>query len=262
MTTNISEFEVTRRMFRDYTGYSKPLSFSEWNALSSDYKAAVLYCQFYEQITLAWYKLKSVYSVEADGVAEVMQYLQKNVPIIEEQSTRFTSAYIYKVCYNCLYCLCRDPNRYKRAYENECSAYLDHDGEELCLFDLVPDNGDMLFASSRSPSVREEIWAIVNSLGVDAQIVVADLIDDLTDYDDKSARLITQEELRDRNRQLADWEAKKAAGVSAKRPRFSTVVGCKQYSPEQMQSVSAERKEELIAALRVLLADYRDVFDI
>ena len=106
-----NDFYVTRDLFREYVRYTNPLSYSEWCNIPDDNKAAVLYLQFFDQITLAWYKMKSVYSVEADGVGEVLQYLQKNVDKIRNDEKRFTPAYIYKVCSNCLYCLCRDPNR-------------------------------------------------------------------------------------------------------------------------------------------------------
>lgn len=187
-----SEFAITRDLFTAYTGYNKPLSFAEWLEVADDCKAAVLYCQFYEQITLAWYKLVSVYSSDADGVAEVLQYLQKNVQTIKDDPKRFSPSYIYKVAYNCLYCLCRDPNRYKAIYENEMSNLVPGpDGDYLDLFDTVANVN--IFDDARVNEAKAAIWKLVDEeinrresiqpgSGKDFAIVVSELIGDRQDF--------------------------------------------------------------------------------
>lgn len=168
-------FYETKNLFQNFTKYTEPLSYSEWNDLPQDYKAAVLYLQYFDQITLAWYKLKSVYSLEEDGVSEVLQYLNKNVAKIEEDERRFTPAYIYRVSYNCLYCLCRDPNRYKRVYENECSNIVQSGEDELDLFDTVSVNDNPIDRHQVELN-RDRFWALIEDMGQDTVSVVAQLL--------------------------------------------------------------------------------------
>lgn len=191
MTTK-NEFAIARELFASYVKYVNPLSYDEWLSVADDCKAAVLYCQFYDQITLAWYKLKSVYSNEADGVDEVLQYLQKNVDVIKKNSARFSGAYIYRVAYNCLYCLCRDPNRYKAAYENEISNITcASDGSMLDMFDFIPSFDDM--DSNKKRRLSAMVWDILDAevarmeaegvgSGKQFAIVVSELLEDNLDW--------------------------------------------------------------------------------
>lgn len=168
-------FATTLGLFRSNVNYTRPLSYEEWLALPEDHKAAVLYCQFYEQITLAWYKVVSVYSNDEDGVDEVCQYLMKNVEKINGNPKKFTPAYIYKVAYNCLYCLCRDPNRYKRTYENECSNIFGSGDDEFDIFDTVGTDGSE-FTRDAKDIQREKFWKIIESKGKETILVVAELL--------------------------------------------------------------------------------------
>lgn len=153
----MSEFAKTLELFRNYTHYTTPLSYSDWMAIPEDHKAAVLYVQFYEQITLAWHKVKSFYTLEEDGVETVIQYLIKNVPIIEEDGKRFKSGYIYRVAYNCLYCICHDYKYERERFENECSnIQVLSDDSVVDLFDTVVDDEGMELTI-----FRNQIWRIV-----------------------------------------------------------------------------------------------------
>lgn len=187
---NKSQFAITRDLFATYIDYNGPLSYAEWRDVADEHKAAALFCQFYDEITLAWYKIKSPYSTEEDGVAETLQYLQKNVSVIAQDPSRFTSAYIYKITYNCLYCLCKDPNRYKAVFENEMSNIVyGPDGDELDLFDTAPAYDDY---SSLEP-VRDKIWKMIDreierrdnaepGSGKAFAIVVSELLGDMLDF--------------------------------------------------------------------------------
>lgn len=222
MATN--EFYTTRNLFIAYTNYTKPLSYDEWLKSADESKSAILYCQFFEQITLAWYKLKSVYSSESDGVSEVLQYLNKNVPLIEKDPKRFTPNYIYKVSYNCLYCLCRDPNRYKAAYENEISNLISSGEDELDLFDTVADEED--YDNFDKDARREQFWRIIESQGDDTVVVVAKLL-----------------------KEDMDWrESKIRKNGSYKR-----------ITNRDIEKVSEAREHEIILKLRSLLKEYADV---
>ena len=180
-------FYETRSMFMDLLGYEEPLSYDEWLEVSSDYKAAVLYVQFFEQITLAWYKCRSFYAVEEDGVSTVLQYLNKNVPILEKEPKRFTPGYIYKVAYNCMYCICHDIQRDKLRWENECSNIVDTSVVpgmseiEVNLFDtIVAENyeDDFIPQEERMRDLyrRDQFWALIEDMGKDAKYVVAKLL--------------------------------------------------------------------------------------
>ena len=177
-----TQFQQTKIRFREFASYERPLTYEEWMIAPDECKAAILYVQFYDQITLAWMKTKSVYSDINDGVSEILQYLNKNVEKIKNDGKRFTPNYIYKVAYNCLYCLCRDPNRYKAAYENECSNLVAYGDDELDLFDTVLDNEDDRDSKFDPDSSQAylynatKLWDIVESMGSKAKIVVAKLL--------------------------------------------------------------------------------------
>jgi hypothetical protein len=133
-----SEFYKTYLLYREYIGYEKELSYSRWLRLPDRFKAAALYVQFYDQITLAWYKCKTEWSIEEEGVETINQYLMKNVKKIEEDSKRFRPAYIYKVAWNCLYCLCIDPTKNKDRYYNETpESFATNSDDEVSWFDFV-----------------------------------------------------------------------------------------------------------------------------
>ena len=85
-----NRFRETYNSMREAVGYEKPLSYQEWLNLRDDYKAAWLYVQFFDQISLAWYKV-SVNNIHADadnGVSEMLSYCVKNVSKIVEDQKR------------------------------------------------------------------------------------------------------------------------------------------------------------------------------
>lgn len=194
-----TQFHQTKVRFREFANYERPLTYEEWMTAPDECKAAILYVQFYDQITLAWMKTRSVYSDINDGVSEVLQYLNKNVEKIKNDGHRFTPNYIYKVAYNCLYCLCRDPNRYKAAYENECSNLVSYGEDELDLFDTVVDDEDDrdskfdLDGSRAYLSNATKFWDVVESMGEKTKIVVARLLGE-TSYTNKELNSISDEE--------------------------------------------------------------------
>lgn len=161
---NASPFYATRNMFRSFINYTKPLTFEEWTNVDSDKKAAFLYVQYFEQITLAWNKTRSFYTPEEDGVSTVLQYLIKNVPVIEENPKRYTAAYIYRVAYNCLYCICHDIKRDRERFENETSNICETADGEVDLFNTV-DGGESIEAQLD----RQHLWEAVASLGLDEE---------------------------------------------------------------------------------------------
>lgn len=142
-------FKETYDLFKTFTHYTRPLSYMEWMDLPSDYRTAVLYVQFYDQITLAWYKLKTDATYDEEVVDEVIKYLLKNTPIIEEDPKRFTEKYIYRIMYNAIYCKSIDPWKGQTAktsrYNNEVSQFTTNEsGDMVDLFaTLIGDNYDV-----------------------------------------------------------------------------------------------------------------------
>lgn len=180
----LDPFYATRSMFRRSLDYTGPMSYEEWKSVSADNKAAVLFVQFFDQITLAWYKTKSFYVVEEDGVSTMLQYLMKNVPLIEESPAKFTPAYIYKVAYNCLYCISHDIKRDRERFDMEISNLVYSSDEELDLFDTVVDNID----DYEAREAKQEFWSIIEDL----DISTLDLVDQLINSGKIPARMSAQ----------------------------------------------------------------------
>ena len=152
-------FYETRNLFINYLGYTKPLSYDEWNALPSEDKAAALYVQFFNEISWAWYKQDTFlrYSTDEDGVSTVLQYLQKNVAILEKHPERFTPAYIYRVSYNCLNCICLIKRNMERA-EKEMRSVVEGPDGPMDLFDFLE---AVCESSPLSEDERVDFWNIV-----------------------------------------------------------------------------------------------------
>lgn len=252
-----NDFYVTRDLFIEYTHYTKPLTYYEWLELPDDSKAAVLYVQFFSQVTLAWYKMKSVYSVEADGVAEVLQYLQKNVEKIKNDEARFKPAYIYKVCKNCLYCLCRDPNRYKRVYQNECSNIIRYGEEDLDLFDTVVETEDLHEVFSQD-IIKEAFWDLIKDCDRETKVVIAKLIGGDVDFEDGGVNY-TCEEYQDKLHQSWDIEDKKERKkfMSTKNPKGHKVI-----SDDEFDEIDPCRVAQIIEDLRIKLEPIRCYYNI
>jgi len=166
-------FYETRNLFRNYTGYTSPLTYEQWLSVADENKAAVLYVQFFEEITLAWYKTKSFYALEEDGVSTILQYLSKNVPVLKENPNRFTSAYIYKVAYNCLYCISHDIKRDRERWEFETSNIVETGEDVLDLFDTVVSNTEEDIDDRVS---RSEFWKIIETMGPETEKVINHLL--------------------------------------------------------------------------------------
>lgn len=183
MMNNQTPFVTTRNLFRDYLNYSEPLSYAEWLLTNDDSKAAVLFVQFFDQITLAWYKTRSFYAMEEEAVETALQYLMKNVPVIIENPKRFNAKYIYRVMFNCLYCISHDRKCDRDRWELETSNLVNHDGQELNLFDTVANK-----ESIQDILDREGFWELISSMGDEVADVVEKLLKDGSLAKNASAR--------------------------------------------------------------------------
>lgn len=186
---HMKAFYDTKQLYLEYTGYTKPLSYEEWNDYPSGLKAGLLYLQFYNEITLAWDKANTLDFIEAEeGVSTMLQYLEKNVSIIENNPKRFSPNYIYRVAYNCLYCICHDRKCDKDRLENETSGIVNYDGEELNLFDTIADSHGSVENVLETDSFESQFWSIIEDAGLPAEKVMRYLLSE----DEADLRALTK----------------------------------------------------------------------
>ena len=186
---NLSAFYETRNLFIELTQYSGKLSYDEWNNSPRDHKAALLFVNFFSKMTQAWDKANAFDFIPGeDGVSIACQYLEKNVSRIEENPNKYTEAYIYKVAYNCMYCICHDLKSVKDRWENETSATVTHEEEELNLFDKVSDSRGSAEDQSLFKEYQDEFWRIVENSDPKCQKV----IDYLLSSDPKMLKKLTK----------------------------------------------------------------------
>lgn len=171
----MNTFYETKKLFTDYIQYTKPLSYVQWLALNDDHKAAALYVQFFNEIILAWNKAKSYDGDDDEAVETVLQYLIKNTEIIKKNPDRFKASYIYRVAYNCLYCICHDRKCDKERREFEISAIqCDSQGDEFNLLDaFIRDSDNVEYEMD-----KHLFWAIIEDLDVDSKTFVDNIIKD------------------------------------------------------------------------------------
>lgn len=176
MAANNYQFIQTRNMFREYlTGYPEKPTYEEWKASDPEVQAVLLFVVFYQEVTLAWYNAITsrdiAYVTQEDGISIVLQYLMKNVDYIMEDESKYSSRYIYRVCYNCIGCLPRTDREKQRDMLEMSNEYTDGD-IELDLWDIIPSEDD----DFETQQVKEAIWAIIRHMGPKAEKVVNHLI--------------------------------------------------------------------------------------
>lgn len=182
VTNSSSEFYKTYCLYREYLGYTKPYSYARWMRLDEKYKCAALYCQFYDQITLAWYKSKAPWVTECEAVEELHKYLEKNVKLIEQDKKRFTPNYIYRVSWNCLDCLRGwknwEPKSKFRYYNEVNNIVTDDSGKEISIFDFI--NSDKTVEDEFRDSQMEDAIA---SADEDVKVYVDYVLGGMSEYD-------------------------------------------------------------------------------
>ena len=172
----VASLYETRNCYRNFLEINIPLTFEQWNELPHDKKAIALYLQFFNEIVLAWEKANTIDFIDCeDGVEVINQYLEKNVSIIEKDPKRFTANYIYRVAYNCMYCICHDRKCDKDRLENETSAIISHDGDEIDLTEFAT-KGDTAASEFEKDSFEREFWSIIEDSGIEAEKVMRYLL--------------------------------------------------------------------------------------
>lgn len=200
------QFREAYIRFKNLSGYTEPVEWSQWASINDvDIQTAILYCQFYDQITLAWYKARAEFVPDEDGLSCVLQYIIKNVPRIQAEEAKFTPAYMYRIAYNCMDCLRyvqRDINR----YTTETTNVVVYDGEELDLCDLVPHRD----TSYEDQVDKDRFWSIIASMGPEVEKVVNHLVND--------------ESLRRVSKRSSAYEEDPLADVSVSESRMNEII--------------------------------------
>ena len=135
--SSTSEWYKTYLVYLNQLHNKSSYSYNAWKRLPESLKAICLYVNFYDEITLAWNKVKTKWVCEQDGIEVINQYMIKNVSKIENDKKRFDPKYIYRVSWNCLYCLCIDPSSKKDSFENELSSDIETDEGTTSFFNLL-----------------------------------------------------------------------------------------------------------------------------
>lgn len=157
------EFFETKKLFAEAMNWKEPLSYEQWLDMPDDFKVGALFVQFFPEVTLAYHKTKTAAASDIDCLEECMMYLMKNVyglglremklngiPKFDVNRTKITEKafnpkYIYRICYNAMYCksvdVIKNPSS---AVNNEQSNIIPCGEDSVDLFDLVESkNGDI-----------------------------------------------------------------------------------------------------------------------
>lgn len=169
----MSEFRDTRNLYLEAipSDFEFPLTYEAWLNADDEYKAVLLFVNFFNEIELAWYKQRFSYVQEVEAVETVVEYLIKNVDKIRNDPERFTPNYIYTVASNCIYCLHEPQVAINREKYEVCNEVTVGD-DTVNLFDLAPSVDD----SPEVKQVKEAIWAVIHKLGPKAEKVVNNLL--------------------------------------------------------------------------------------
>lgn len=186
---NLAAFYESRNMFAELTQFNHQLSYEEWFNSPRENKAVLLFVNFFSKMTQAWDKANRFdYIPGEDGVSTVCQYLEKNVSKIEECPEKYSEAYIYKVAYNCMYCICHDLKSVKDRWDNEASNVVNYQGEELSVFDIAADQKGSAEERYLDDAERREFWNLVEGSDPRCQKVV----DYLLSHDPKSLKKLSK----------------------------------------------------------------------
>lgn len=221
---NLTALYETRNLFISYTSYVKSLSFEQWMAVPEDQKAAVLFVEFFEQICMAYNKVNRFDVIPCDdAVSIVLQYLQKNVAKIKDDSNRYRPGYIFTVAYNCMYTLLEGDKLSLRVAETP-DTYREFDGAEVSVFDTLGISSDSAEDTYELESLRDRVWQVIEDSGLEAKKVANYLLsgnlDDLKKVNPRSKRY-ADDPLRDVEVSLESLESivqdlkKKLSGIYA-----------------------------------------------
>jgi len=203
----MSEFATTYTLFYNYLTLEFPITFDTWISLEESDRAAALYVNFYKEISLAWYKNRFSYVEEEEGVSTVLQYLIKNSEIIANDPRKFSGAYVYRVCANCIYCL-RNVKRNADAEKYNLYSEVRDDYNDTCvnLYDLVPYEDDPIEVAQ----AKEAVWDIISKMGPKAEKV--------------ANHLITGDSLRRTSKRSSEYAKDRLRDVQVDSKEYTTIL--------------------------------------
>lgn len=169
------QFYETKKMFENAISVKFPISYETWLSLKDDLKAAALYVNFFDDITLAWTKAKSDFTPDEEGVSVVLQYLCKNVSKIIKEPNKYSDRYIYRVAYNSMGCL-RRVKRDKDYYDNTMSNFVTtEDDQEIDIFSRIPSKKSLTNEIAHNEFDRK-IWGFLRQIDDTDKTVIEFLI--------------------------------------------------------------------------------------
>jgi hypothetical protein len=134
-------FERTLGIYNNYLGARLPhiaidtLTFEEWNKLPKDAKATALFCRFYNAALAGYFEAEVCFVDEDEYMSLTMQYLMKNVEIIEKDPKRYKDGYIRIVVKNACWNV-RNTKRAQGRYLNDTPLETtDEDGHTMNVLD-------------------------------------------------------------------------------------------------------------------------------
>ena len=175
MTDRNSQFKATKHLFMDaLVGVSFPVDYSEWSALSDDFKVAALFVNFYPQITHAWSfynKFGPAPITAEDAIDAVLSKFLKVIDRIGEAD--YVGSFIWHIAKNSIGDEIK-PKRVHYRYDNEQSNFVTDisDVEEIDLFDFIPYEEDPIDVAL----ARDAVWGIIVGMGPKAEKVARHLI--------------------------------------------------------------------------------------
>ena len=174
----MNQFVETKNRFMNAVesiGIKIPVTYEEWMCIDDRYKAITLYCNFYNQITLAWDKAKATFIDEELAVSTLMQYIIKNVSIIKENPKKFKPSYIYTVAYNSMGAL-RRVKREQDRFDFTTSQFVSNGSDEIDLFaTMIGEDVDMI-NKIYGNKYDAAIWQIISNMDLRTKDMIAYLL--------------------------------------------------------------------------------------
>lgn len=172
MSNRLYEFLETKKTFMSvFSGMKFPISYEQWNNLSSDLKAAALYVNFYDYITWTWCSFDKVSISDDYAVSVVIKYIMKNVSIVESDPARYSGAYFRTVAFNSILGAMRPKfNEYNILASN--LIYDENTDDVIDLYDIIGKDDDPYEVIK----AQEALWDIIAHMGPKAEKVANHLI--------------------------------------------------------------------------------------
>jgi len=172
-------FRDTKDFFATLIVHQFPMDYEQWCSISEDKQAAALFVNFFHEIEMAWNRCRNIYTEEEDAVHVLIASLMHNTPIIRDNPSRYSGAYMYRVAYNSILGLTRNYKTAKARLENTiCSTVFDCDneGSDVNGFDTLSDMNAINDPESEFRAMQSEIWNVIANLDEDQTALVDNIL--------------------------------------------------------------------------------------